>query len=46
LANVHQLLIVGEAHAGLLNLSADLDESRVGAVDHDIRNIIACQQRL
>ena len=28
LADVHQLRVVGEAHAGLLHLAADFDEGR------------------
>ena len=46
LADIHQLLIVGEANAGLLHLAADFDEGRVGAIDHDVGDVVASQQRL
>ena len=46
LADVHQLRVVGEADAGLLHLAADFDEGRRGAVDHDVGDVVAGQQRL
>ena len=46
LADVHELHVVGEAHAGLLHLAVDLDVGRVGAVDHDVGDLVARQQRL
>ena len=46
LADVHELQVVGEAHARLLHLAADLDECRVGAVDHDVGDLVAREQRL
>ena len=46
LADVHQLRVVGEAHRRLLHLAGDLDVGRVGAVDHDVGDVVARQQRL
>jgi len=46
LADVHQLLVVGEANAGLLHLAADFDEGGGGAVDHDVGDIVTGEQRL
>ena len=46
LADVEQLLVVAEADAGLLDLAGDFDEHRVGAVDHDVGDVVARQQRL
>src|SRR6185295_11550602 len=46
LADVEQLLIVAEADAGLLDLAGDFDEHRAGAVDHDVGDVVARQQRL
>ena len=45
LADVEQLLVVAEANAGLLNLAGDFDEHRAGAVDHDVGDVVARQQR-
>ena len=38
--------VVGEAHAGLLHLAGDLDVGGAGAVDHDVGDVVAGQQRL
>ena len=46
LADVHQLLVVAEAHVGQLDLAVDLDEGAVGAVDHDVGDVVAGEQRL
>ena len=46
LADVQQLLVVAEADAGLLNLAADFDVDRARAVDHDVGDIVAREQRL
>ena len=46
LADVHQLGVVAEADIGQLDLAADLDEHPVGAVDHDVGDVVARQQRL
>src|SRR3954451_5037615 len=46
LADVEQLLVVAEADAGLLDLARNFDEYRAGAVDHDIGDVVARQQRL
>src|SRR6478752_5671875 len=46
LADVEQLLVVAEADAGLLDLARDFDEHRAGAVDHDVGDVVARQQRL
>ena len=46
LADVEQLLVVAEADAGLLDLAGDFDEHRAGAVDHDVGDVVARQQRL
>ena len=46
LADVHQLGVVAEAHIGQLDLAADLDVGLVGAVDHDVGDVVAGQQRL
>ena len=46
LADVEQLLVVAEADAGLLNLAVDFDVDRAGAVDHDVGDVVARQQRL
>ncbi len=46
LADVQQLLVVAEPDSGPLDLAADFDEDGAGAVDHDVRDIVAGQQRL
>ena len=46
LADVEQLLVVAEPDAGLLDLAGDFDEHRAGAVDHDVGDVVARQQRL
>ena len=46
LADVEELLVVAEADAGALDLAADFDEHRAGAVDHDVGDVVARQQRL
>jgi hypothetical protein len=46
LADVEKLLIVAEADAGLLNLAGHLDEDGAGAVDHDVGDVVAREQRL
>ncbi len=46
LADIEKLLIVAKPDAGLLNLAADFDEDRAGAVDHDVGDVVARQQRL
>ena len=46
LADVHQLRVVAEADVGQLDLAADFDEDRAGAVDHDVGDVVARQQRL
>src|SRR5258708_26573055 len=43
LADIEKLLIVAEADAGLLDLAVDFDEYRAGAIDHDVRDIVARQ---
>ena len=46
LANVQQLLVVAETDAGLLDLAVDFDVDLPGAVDHDVGDVVARQQRL
>ena len=46
LADVHQLRIVAEADRRELHLAADFDEDAVGAIDHDVGDVVARQQRL
>ena len=46
LADVEQLLVVAEADAGLLDLAVDFDVDLLGAVDHDVGDVVAGQQRL
>ena len=46
LADVEQLLVVAEADVGLLDLAVDFDVDRAGAVDHDVGDVVARQQRL
>src|SRR5439155_13413743 len=46
LTDIEELLVVAETDAGALNLAADLDEHRTGAVDHDIGDVVARQQGL
>src|SRR6266567_662652 len=46
LADVEQLVIVAEANASPLNLSGDLDVDGLGAVHHDVGDVIAREQRL
>ena len=46
LADVHQLGIVAEADIGELHLAADFDEDPVGAIDHDVGDVVAGEQRL
>ena len=46
LADVEKLLVVAEADAGLLDLAGDFDVDRAGAVDHDVGDVVARQQRL
>src|SRR5262249_42648808 len=43
LADVEQLVIVAEADSGLLNLAADLDVHGLGAVHHDVGDVVARQ---
>jgi hypothetical protein len=38
--------VVAEADVGQLDLAADFDEDRAGAVDHDVGDVVARQQRL
>ena len=45
LADVEELLVVAEADAGALDLAGDFDEHRAGAVDHDVGDVVARQQR-
>ena len=46
LADVHQLRIVAEADVGLLHLAVDFDVGAEGAVDHDVGDVVAGEQRL
>ena len=46
LADIQELLVVAEADAGALDAARDFDEDRAGAVDHDVGDIVARQQRL
>lgn len=46
LADVHQLQIVAEADVRQLDLAAHFDEHPVRAVDHDVGDVVARQQRL
>ncbi|RYZ47949.1 MAG: NADH-quinone oxidoreductase subunit NuoG, partial [Sphingobacteriales bacterium] len=46
LADVHQLGVVAETDIGQLHLAADLDEHPARAIDHDVGDIVARQQRL
>src|SRR5690606_26382451 len=45
LAYAHQVLIVTEADVRFLHLAIDLDIDPLGAVHHDVRNIVAREQR-
>src|SRR6201999_1461315 len=44
--DIQQLLVVAEANPGALNSAGNFDEYRAGAVDHDVRDIVARQQWL
>ncbi len=46
LADVQELLVVAEANAGFLDLAGDFDVDRARAVDHDVGDLVARQQRL
>ncbi len=46
LANVHQLRIVAETDIGQLDLAADFDEASRRAIDHDVGDVVAREQRL
>ena len=46
LADVHQLRIVGEPDRGPLDLAAHFDIGRLGAVDHDVGDVVASEQWL
>ena len=46
LADVHQLGVVGKAHRRLLHLAVHLDVGGGRAVDHDVGDVVARQQRL
>ena len=46
LADVEQLLVVAETDSGALDTARDFDEHRSGAVDHDVGDVVARQQRL
>jgi hypothetical protein len=46
LADVHQLHVVAEADIGQLDLAAHFDEHPMGAIDHDVGDVVARQQRL
>ena len=46
LADVQKLLVVAEPDAGALDAAGDFDEHRAGAVDHDVGDVVARQQRL
>ena len=46
LADVHQLRVVAEADIGLLHLAGDFDVGAEGAVDHDVGDVVAGEQRL
>ena len=46
LADVEELLVVAEADAGLLDLAVDFDVDVLGAVDHDVGDVVAREQRL
>ncbi|MEY8841670.1 hypothetical protein AB9K41_21795 [Cribrihabitans sp. XS_ASV171] len=46
LTDVQKLAVVAEADIRLLDLAADLDIDEIGPVDHDVGDIVACQQRL
>src|SRR5690606_28785190 len=46
LADVHQLVVVAEADIGLKHLAVDLDEGALGAVDHDVGDVVAGKQGL
>src|SRR5258708_6440686 len=46
LADIEELLVVAEADSGALDAARDFDEHRSGAVDHDVGDVVARQQRL
>ena len=46
LADVHQLPVVAKPDVGELDLASDLDEAAGRAVDHDVGNVVAGEQRL
>ena len=46
LADVHQLRGVAKADVGQLDLAADFDEAARRAIDHDVGDVVARQQRL
>ena len=46
LADVHQLGVVAETDVGFLDLAADFDVGAEGAVDHDVGDVVAGEQRL
>ena len=46
LADVEELAVVAEADVRLLHLAVHFDEDPAGAVDHDVGDVVARQQRL
>src|SRR6202171_2012777 len=45
LTDIEQLRVVAETDSGALNAARDFDAHRTGAVDHDVRDVVARQQR-
>src|ERR1700682_5667634 len=45
LTDIEQLRVVAETDSGALNAARDFDEHRTGAVDHDVGDVVARQQR-
>ena len=45
LAETEQLVVIAKVHVGRQNFAVDLDEAFVGAVNHDVADVVARQQR-
>ena len=45
LAKTEQVVVIAKANVGRLNFAVDLDEAFGGAVNHDVGDIVARQQR-
>src|SRR5690606_6912002 len=46
LAHIHQMGVIAKAHIGELYLARYFDVAALGAIDHDIGDVVARQKRL